>query len=76
MSSSQENGVRLATLHEYKVSNIYVAKYDDALNDYEAPVQVLGAKNIEVSFEITENKISADDKVVWANNILSSGSGR
>ncbi len=33
------------------------------------------AKNIEVSYEVQENKISADNKVVWANNLIGSGSG-
>ncbi len=33
------------------------------------------AKNIEVSFEIAENKISADDQVVYSTSIISSGNG-
>ena len=58
------------------VSNIHVALWDDSKNQYEAPQPILGAKNVEVSYEITENKISADDKVVWSNNLIASGSGR
>ena len=60
----------------YGFSNIYVAKYNAETKGYDAPEQILGAKNIEVSYEVQENKISADNKVVWANNLIGSGSGR
>ena len=60
----------------YGFSKIHVAKYNDVQKTYETPVAILGAKNVEVSYEISENKISADNIVCWANNLIASGSGR
>lgn len=43
----------------YGFSNIHVALWNDVQKQYETPVAILGGKNIEVSYEIAENKISA-----------------
>ena len=59
----------------YGFSKIHLAKWNAVTKEYDAPVPVLGAKNVEVSYEISENKISADNKTVWANNLIASGSG-
>lgn len=59
----------------YGFSNIHIAKYDDRTKTYDTPVPVLGGRSVEVSYDVQENKISADNKVVWANNLIASGNG-
>lgn len=59
----------------YGFSNIHVAKFNEETKVYETPEAILGAKSVEVSFDTTDKKVSADDKVVWQSMIVTSGSG-
>lgn len=58
----------------YGMSNIHLAKVKED-GQFEAPVQILGAKSVECSFEVAEKGIFADNKQVYNAKAISGGSG-
>lgn len=59
----------------FGMDKIHVAKLK-ADGTYEAPVSILGAKAVECSFESKEAVFRADNKAVYTNKAVSSGSGK
>lgn len=54
---------------------IHVAKVNED-GSFGVPVSILGAKSVEASFESSEKKIHADNKVVHSDKRVSSGKGK
>lgn len=59
----------------YGMKNIYVAKKQESGN-FDTPVNILGAKNVEVSFESGDKTIYADNKAVYADKRITKGNGK
>lgn len=59
----------------FGMDKIHVAKLKED-GTYEAPVAILGAKAVECSFESKETVFRADNKAVYTNKKVSSGSGK
>lgn len=54
---------------------IHVAKVNED-GSFGVPVAILGAKSVEASFESSEKKIYADNKIVCSDKRVSSGKGK
>lgn len=59
----------------FGMSNIMVAKMKED-GTYETPVAILGAKAVECSYESKETVFRADNKAVYTNKRVSSGTGK
>lgn len=59
----------------YGMDQIHVAKVG-VDGTFLAPVAILGAKNVEASFEATEKVIYADNKAVYNDKRITKGSGK
>lgn len=59
----------------YGMGNIRVAKLGDD-GEYEPPVSILGAKNVECNFEQSEKIIYADNKPVYVDKRINKGGGK
>lgn len=59
----------------FGMDKIHVAKMK-ADGTYDVPVAILGAKAVECSFESKETVFRADNKAVYTNKRVSSGSGK